>query len=1226
MSMRKLVFVGSTVLVAAVCLTLSTGGSAWAKPGYAESSLLSTPSGFSEPMGVGVDNSMGVDRGDVYVSNRGSNELEQFSSAGVLLQQVSVPGAGLSELTVDSYPGSREGDIYVAGLESGVIYRFTPGLNTKEEIIRGLERPEDVTVDEAGDIFVAEQFGQVLEFTDAGEPVNAKSEVVAESENVIITAPGTYHGPDYSYSLAVTSDGTQLYLFTEQHGTLQYDFSGGIYVEEEAPLDSNVGFNTGGVAITPAGYVDAMQEVSNERGESYDNIAEFEPSGKLVTTIETSDYEFSSSSIGISESSVSAASGKLYVAGTYDNYVLVYEEGELSEPTTESDSQLYGDSVTLNGALDGGESEYHFVYTERSNCEICRSYVTATVRASGAQKVHAEITGLEPNREYSYYLVATNRYGSEAGSFAMFQVGNVQPRIAQVLVSPNVHSASVSAQIDPEQTMTVYEVEYGTAVPYSNKTAETVVGSGEASVAVKMALTGLIPDTVYHYRIVARNAVGVVQSSDGTFATYSSVASRLPDGRVYEMVSPANNPYQAEVYEVNSGLLQTDVPFQASADGNKVVYAGYPTSDGTGGSGEDGGQQYLATRSPAGGWAQVNVTPPDGKPLEKFAVFSDDLSYGVIPSASTVPLHPVQELSVASATEEEHEVGVLYEKELGGGLYIPLFTVAPQNRIAEKAAFLGALNNEFEMAYAGASADFRDQFFEANDALIEGGGEAERELAANAKREGEQVKEAIRLGREQVEPERREQLESVSDNFALYESTEGHVSLVNILPDGKIAPDAAFGGGAARKPYSEQPDLSGAVSRDGSRVFWSGGSPRDVYVREDGSRTVQVSAGSATYWTASADGRYAYYIEKGELWRFDVELETREQITPEGAIARAVLGTNQAGEDGAYVYFVSTADLTGEEENAEKAKAEKGNDNLYVLEPDPEHPGRHVTRFIAGLTNEEGSDSSRSLGERTAEISANGQSIVFESTNNLTGHSYPSEGSEEVYEYRADEGRLFCVSCRPQASGGFLEPTASAVQMRRWVSEDGDRVFFESEAPLVEQDTNGARDVYEWEPAGAGECVETEGCIYLLSGGVETTAFFADASANGDDVFIATRQRLTVEDENELVDLYDARVDGARAVTPPECTGTGCQGVPAQAPIFATPSSVTFNGVGNFTAPPTVAKPKTKSKPVIAKQKLERLLRACRKKRMGSRRHECESKARKRYDTKTGKGVKKGAR
>ena len=44
------------------------------------------------------------------------------------------------------------------------------------------------------------------------------------------------------------------------------------------------------------------------------------------------------------------------------------------------------------------------------------------------------------------------------------------------------------------------------------------------------------------------------------------------------------------------------------------------------------------------------------------------------------------------------------------------------------------------------------------------------------------------------------------------------------------------------------------------------------------------------------------------------------------------------------------------------------------------------------------------------------------------------------------------------------------------------------------------------------------------------------------------------------------------------------QGVPAAPPIFATPASVTFGGVGNFAVEPVAAKPKSKSKSAKCKR------------------------------------------
>ncbi len=229
------------------------------------------------------------------------------------------------------------------------------------------------------------------------------------------------------------------------------------------------------------------------------------------------------------------------------------------------------------------------------------------------------------------------------------------------------------------------------------------------------------------------------------------------------------------------------------------------------------------------------------------------------------------------------------------------------------------------------------------------------------------------------------------------------------------------------------------------------------------------------------------------------------------------------------------------------------------------------------------------LGQRTAEVSAGGGSVVFMSNQELPvvgfPHGYPSEGLEEVYLFSAAADQLVCVSCSssgevPASSqfgaAGFLAISWSDTYIPMSVSEDGDRVFFDSGAPLVQADTNNRQDVYEWEREGTGGCAvgagANGGCVYLLSGGTsEAASWFVGASANGDDVFIVTRAQLVPGDGNDAFDLYDVRVGGVQSVPAPLCSGTGCQGVPAAAPGFATPASTTFNGVGNFA--PSTKKP-----------------------------------------------------
>ena len=50
-----------------------------------------------------------------------------------------------------------------------------------------------------------------------------------------------------------------------------------------------------------------------------------------------------------------------------------------------------------------------------------------------------------------------------------------------------------------------------------------------------------------------------------------------------------------------------------------------------------------------------------------------------------------------------------------------------------------------------------------------------------------------------------------------------------------------------------------------------------------------------------------------------------------------------------------------------------------------------------------------------------------------------------------------------------------------------------------------------------------------------------------DDVFIVTRSQLTPQDPDSAYNLFDARVGGVQLVTPPQCQGTGCQGLPSRA-------------------------------------------------------------------------------
>ena len=708
----------------------------------------------------------------------------------------------------------------------------------------------------------------------------------------------------------------------------------------------------------------------------------------------------------------------------------------------------------------------------------------------------------------------------------------------------------------------------------------------------------------------------------------------LPDGRVFEKVTPTGNqdadvyvPWAHEGVSLSQGV-QTTFPFQVAGNGSAVTYVGDASTGGEGEIGQGQGDQYLARRAAGGGWVQ-SVIQPDGHRKTHFQGFSDDLGIGVLTSGNGA------EPQVGPLTVEAPAGGytVLYTRDdsvLGGleeELFRPLFSKPVAFNRTEGFGSTRYVQDQGKKGqtpvFAGGTSGMEKLFFEANDDLTSPSDPLRPGLDARIKAE-------IAAGEE---------------SELLFESAGGEVSLVDELPGGEVAQNATFGGVPAGNPELNESDFDGAVG-DGRWVYWTDETSGDVFARSAGV-SVAVSAGPAQYWTSSDGGRYALYVEGEQLFRYDALSESREPLTAGGVGVEGVLGASTGGES---VYVVASGVLAGSGVSGEGAAPveEPGVVNLYLLA----HGAAPV--FIASLSEADGNkvqpmistfsgvagglfgDWQPGLGHRTAGVSAGGGGVVFMSDRALPVVGFPhgvAGGVDEVYLFQAATDQLFCVSCSSsgEAGGGAYLPVSwSDVHLPEWLADEGNRVFFDSAAPLVADDTNGQQDVYEWEREGTGGCTSTTavngGCIYLLSGGTsEADSWFIGASESGDDAFIATRAQLSPEDRNDAFDLYDARVDGVQPVTEPLCTGTGCQGVPEPAPTFATPSSVTFGGVGNF-PPPTEAAPavtsKAKAKASTRAQKLAKGLKKCHKKK-GAKRASCEAIARKRFGPTGSKPKKK---
>jgi hypothetical protein len=132
--------------------------------------------------------------------------------------------------------------------------------------------------------------------------------------------------------------------------------------------------------------------------------------------------------------------------------------------------------------------------------------------------------------------LGTPNAGALAGLLCAMR-GALPPSVTTSTASSVTPSgATLNGMVNPNAYATTYQFQYGTSTSYGTTTTSTGAGSGTSAVAATAPLTGLSPSTIYDFRLVATNANGTTDGSEGTFTT---PAVPLP---VVSGVSPATGP------------------------------------------------------------------------------------------------------------------------------------------------------------------------------------------------------------------------------------------------------------------------------------------------------------------------------------------------------------------------------------------------------------------------------------------------------------------------------------------------------------------------------------------------------------------------------------------------------------------------------------------------------------------------------------------------------------
>ncbi len=865
---------------------------------------------------------------------------------------------------------------------------------------------------------------------------------------------------------------------------------------------------------------------------------------------------------------------------------------------TTAPTEISGSGFTANGTVNPEEvpvTECLFEYGKTlsyGKSAPCEVPTAGEVHGNAPVAVHAKISGLEASVTYHYRLVAM---GAEGGDQTAKTAG--PPTVVEAWVQGVLTTAAeLQAKINPEGFPATYRIEYGTTQSYGQSTPEAEVGSNNQPHIVTDQLRGLAPGTVYHWRVVAKSGQGTMADKDHVLHTYalgseagcpnqqfrSGPSAGLPDCRAYEMVSPVDKEGGEVRVLGREGDLLPAVLRQAAADGDKLAY-GSNTAYGGARSGAYT-TQYVATRHAGEGWVGHPISPPHERSIAgtflqgnpEFQAFSTDLCAGWLSSVAEPPLAPGAPSGSVNLYRRQDD-------ECGGSGYEALNTMAPT-----------VVPQGLQLELQGLSSDGQTAIFDANRQLTEDAG---------------------------------------TGTFPqLYGTQSGQERYLCILPD-KSPLDAPCQAGTS-DPFELHGFgdwVGNALSTDGRRVYWTAmannleSGPGRIYLREnpfaagaectseasactlDVSKGAEEAAGAdnegSRFWAAAADGSRAIFSTRitgqGETL-YDYRLADRSAEP----IAGEVTGVMGVSNDASRIYLVSHENLSGP--NAEgKSPTAKGL-NLYLYEVG-KAGGQGSFRFVGELASGDSVDFlagaspiSTRLGKHYSRVSADGKTAVFMSYSRLTGYDNTDrssgEADSEVFRYDAAAnsggGGLLCVSCNPSGArpvgherkitpddqsgpwtAGQIQGLESDLHAQRVLSDNGNRVFFESTDPLVLADTNAAQDVYEWEVPGEGTCTPSAptysplngGCVSLISSGKSPVdSEFTEADPSGRNVFFVTLASLVPWDPGVL-DVYDAREEGglpAPPSLPPSCEGEVCQPAPS-APSDPTPASSAFAGAGN---------------------------------------------------------------
>jgi hypothetical protein len=722
---------------------------------------------------------------------------------------------------------------------------------------------------------------------------------------------------------------------------------------------------------------------------------------------------------------------------------------------------------------------------------------------TSADAASEDLTGLLPAEHYCVRLRATNSAGVTTSSIEAFETPEGAPsQVFTAYAAPRTDTtARLNGYVNPEGVEATYRFEYSqdgsswTAVP------EQQTSEARRQIVVGEEVSGLQPNTTYHYRFSAENGAGAAspQGDEKTFTTRTT-AEMQPPKRGIELV---NQPDKGNQNISNEGLLNQPM---TTEDGNKALWT---VTGGAPGANAGTFATFVAIRT-GEGWKNRSVIPAPEDQLgggglayrlneanQSFTGFLFRVASSGATTEGTPALVRTNDLGQQNVLEVfNNSLNGYRSTEMTEDLSDVLF-VNPSTRQLEN------VSASPEVVSLMPDGTPNECGLEATGQSFTGSGSegASRQWRAGYRR----------MAR-----------------------TDGSRVYFQAVPNGR-----ACGSKLAifyRDRNAEQT----------TEIDQGGDSSESSLIR------------------ATPDGRSVYFVSDvphapsdgnttNDVYRWDSETGEYTCLTCVVAEA-AVEGRVLVSDDFSHVYFTSKKQLLPGYGNA-------GDRNLYVLRGGT--LGFVVDLggdTVLGPNESELSKDGNVLAFETSSFTY--QTLTADRLAESCRGGFEGDCTE-LFRYEDSKESLECVSCRADAV--THDALGARFSFKTFgLSKDGSTAALLTREPIVNEDINDWYDIYEWRNGTLRLITDGETHYPVGLGGTSPMIRGLDNTGDNI-FFSLVDPGLTGYEQDGLANLYDARVGGGfpRPQPPAHCSEESCQGPLQAAPSQPSAGSQALAGAGN---------------------------------------------------------------